>query len=538
MKKSFFAAICGLLAVLLINCATEAIMISNSYDYDYASQQEEIIRRRDMKPEWFEKEQNRRDWVDKNNKNDTILFFFGENTRTNAEVDAAGLSTWTAAQAADVVYQDILRQIAVLIDNETKYSSEDFVSEEEMTDNVSETQISGQNRRTQAQVTSSQRTRSQVRTEFSSQVESRSAARYRGLSLEGIYTETWAQDIKKKRIIVNRVWQVYSITRADIVEAQREIARERQQAINEEQRAQILRKQEEELFANLVSEYRVALDGIRQIDFLQTEAEVQFRERYNELLYINSRLKLLPTLQSRNDDIGREYSDFIVEIGNEISKNNPSERYLRYIENMHRQIVYKDGVIDELRNRGAAGQGYNIRSQTYILSFPQRPNETRVSSVNIYAANEMVTNMDYISFSSINGRSNFSRGEYGLNSPAISVSWNEAALYCNWLSRLYGYTPCYTESSGQITAYDKTRNGYRLPERNEIIAILASQSVIINEAEFTRIGIWSSDGGLSEPTVYILSDGPGQMSERYRIMSLGRDNNDWEIGFRVIRNAE
>ena len=538
MKKSFFAAICGFLAVFLINCATEAIMISNSYDYDYFSQQEEIIRKRDMKPEWFEKEQNRRDWVDRNNKNDTILFFFGENTRTNAEVEASGLNTWTAAQATEVVYQDILRQIAAFIDNETKYSLEDFVSEEEIIDSVSETQISRQNQRTQAQATSSQRTRSQVRTEFSSQVESRSAARYRGLTLEDNYTETWAQDIKKKRIIVNRVWQVYSITRADIEEAQREIARERQQAINEEQRAQILQKQEEELFANLTNQYRVVIESVRLIDFSQTGADVQFRDRYNELLLIHAQLRTLSTLQSRNDDLGREYSDFIVEIGNEISKNNPSERYLRYIENMHRQIVYRDGVIDELRNRGAAGQGYNIRSQTYILSFPQKPNETRVSSVNIYAANEMVTNMDYISFSSINGRSSFSRGEYGLNSPAISVSWNEAALYCNWLSRLYGYTPCYAESNGQITAYDKTKNGYRLPERNEIIAILNSQSVVINEAEFKRIGIWSSDGGLSEPTVYILSDGQGQMSERYRIMSLGRDNNDWEIGFRVVRNAE
>jgi len=44
-------------------------MISNSYDYDYASQQEEIIRRRDMKPKWFEYGQTRQEWEASNNRN-------------------------------------------------------------------------------------------------------------------------------------------------------------------------------------------------------------------------------------------------------------------------------------------------------------------------------------------------------------------------------------------------------------------------------------------------------------------------------------
>lgn len=50
--------------------------------------------------------------------------------------------------------------------------------------------------------------------------------------------------------------------------------------------------------------------------------------------------------------------------------------------------------------------------------------------------------------------------------PAIHVSWEDAALYCNWLSEQAGYQPVYTEAKGQYQI-NYNANGYRLPTEAE-----------------------------------------------------------------------
>lgn len=51
--------------------------------------------------------------------------------------------------------------------------------------------------------------------------------------------------------------------------------------------------------------------------------------------------------------------------------------------------------------------------------------------------------------------------------PVAQVSWQQAASFCNWLSRREGLTPFYKEQQGIITGFDPAALGYRLPSEAE-----------------------------------------------------------------------
>jgi formylglycine-generating enzyme required for sulfatase activity len=51
--------------------------------------------------------------------------------------------------------------------------------------------------------------------------------------------------------------------------------------------------------------------------------------------------------------------------------------------------------------------------------------------------------------------------------PVVNVSWNEAALFCNWLSRQDRLPPFYLEEDGQVTGWNADSHGYRLPTEAE-----------------------------------------------------------------------
>jgi formylglycine-generating enzyme required for sulfatase activity len=53
------------------------------------------------------------------------------------------------------------------------------------------------------------------------------------------------------------------------------------------------------------------------------------------------------------------------------------------------------------------------------------------------------------------------------NQPVVKISWNEAALFCNWLSRRDGLPAFYVEEDGQVTAWNPDSHGYRLPTEAE-----------------------------------------------------------------------
>jgi formylglycine-generating enzyme required for sulfatase activity len=51
--------------------------------------------------------------------------------------------------------------------------------------------------------------------------------------------------------------------------------------------------------------------------------------------------------------------------------------------------------------------------------------------------------------------------------PAAGISWQQAASFCNWLSRLEGLPPFYRENQGIIIGFNPSSTGYRLPSEAE-----------------------------------------------------------------------
>ncbi|MBK8877311.1 MAG: SUMF1/EgtB/PvdO family nonheme iron enzyme [Haliscomenobacter sp.] len=52
------------------------------------------------------------------------------------------------------------------------------------------------------------------------------------------------------------------------------------------------------------------------------------------------------------------------------------------------------------------------------------------------------------------------------NNPAVYVSWEDAARFCNWLSAMEGLQPVY-QMKGEKVSADWSTNGYRLPTEAE-----------------------------------------------------------------------
>lgn len=85
-----------------------------------------------------------------------------------------------------------------------------------------------------------------------------------------------------------------------------------------------------------------------------------------------------------------------------------------------------------------------------------------------YLADKPVTNDQFRRFRATHSSSHAERRTLDTNpQPVVQVTWEDAARYCNWLSREEGLTPFYTESNGRITGHNASANGYRLPTEAE-----------------------------------------------------------------------
>jgi formylglycine-generating enzyme required for sulfatase activity len=51
--------------------------------------------------------------------------------------------------------------------------------------------------------------------------------------------------------------------------------------------------------------------------------------------------------------------------------------------------------------------------------------------------------------------------------PAVQVSWQQAASFCNWLSKREGLPAFYRETNGIVSGYNPNATGYRLPSETE-----------------------------------------------------------------------
>jgi formylglycine-generating enzyme required for sulfatase activity len=53
------------------------------------------------------------------------------------------------------------------------------------------------------------------------------------------------------------------------------------------------------------------------------------------------------------------------------------------------------------------------------------------------------------------------------NHPVVQISWQQAALFCNWLSAREALPPAYVQKGGRLVAAEPIGTGYRLPTEAE-----------------------------------------------------------------------
>ncbi|MCZ6853973.1 MAG: SUMF1/EgtB/PvdO family nonheme iron enzyme [Gammaproteobacteria bacterium] len=101
----------------------------------------------------------------------------------------------------------------------------------------------------------------------------------------------------------------------------------------------------------------------------------------------------------------------------------------------------------------------------------RRANET-LREVNMerlyYLARFEVTNEQFSAFASGHDAGEFEDLRLNKdNQPVVNISWEEAALYCNWVSNLEGRPNFYRTEFGKVIGFNPNATGYRLPTEAE-----------------------------------------------------------------------
>lgn len=81
-----------------------------------------------------------------------------------------------------------------------------------------------------------------------------------------------------------------------------------------------------------------------------------------------------------------------------------------------------------------------------------------------YISNHEITNKQYRLFSK---KDSLGQNIQDNNLPVTNISWQEAALFCNWLSQKEELQPFYRTSNGKITGFNLNSEGYRMPTEAE-----------------------------------------------------------------------
>lgn len=85
-----------------------------------------------------------------------------------------------------------------------------------------------------------------------------------------------------------------------------------------------------------------------------------------------------------------------------------------------------------------------------------------------YFASQEVTNAQFRQFQAAHNSGQIEGNSLNReHQPVAQVSWQQAASFCNWLSRREGLQPFYLEQQGIIVGFDARALGYRLPSEAE-----------------------------------------------------------------------
>jgi len=118
----------------------------------------------------------------------------------------------------------------------------------------------------------------------------------------------------------------------------------------------------------------------------------------------------------------------------------------------HSMKLFKaPGTVIMGSSRREAGRRANEAQYTVELSKP------------FYVALHEATNKQFRAFKKSHSAGNYKNKSLDANkAPAVNITWQEAALYCNWLSKREKLDPFYQTKSGFVSGYNGDANGYRL----------------------------------------------------------------------------
>lgn len=114
-------------------------------------------------------------------------------------------------------------------------------------------------------------------------------------------------------------------------------------------------------------------------------------------------------------------------------------------------------------------------NQTFTLGAPRRQAGRRANEVQrkvslrrpFYLATTELSNRQFRRWRDHNSSAIKGKSLDMDNQPAVNLSWQEAALYCNWLSEQQGLAVFYEIIDGRVRGFNWQSSGYRLPTEAE-----------------------------------------------------------------------
>ncbi len=139
-------------------------------------------------------------------------------------------------------------------------------------------------------------------------------------------------------------------------------------------------------------------------------------------------------------------------------------------------------------------------NDTYLMGAPrsergQRANEFQRSIMlnkPFYAGLYEITQQQFSLFKKNGGTGNL---------PVTNINWQDAASFCNWLSKKEKFKPFYVEHNNQIIGYESNADGYRLLSEAEW-EWLARKAGKSRQTKFT----WGNDNTLPPSTVNVADE--------------------------------